>query len=269
MIGGDSVAKIEDLFLPKEILKEALKCHKIKFVKNSEEDGFIIYGEVCTILLLLYDAEEEVFQVVRESVYDLTLVLSYGIIKKDILKGIEEIKRYIKLVDQYKKDIILRTRIDNKNLGSRKEIHDIRKVAALFLNDIKKFINSNSNIVFTQDYRSLIREEVDKLLRKRYFKVSYEEIGEELNFIKEYRNLNLIDTYFVAYNHVFVVNYLFNQKTKVNLPIDVMMNPNLIKFIVLINPIKEELIVKSRCNSWILIDGLRGSILETDFPKRH
>ena len=263
------MAKVEDLFLPEEILREALKCHKIKFLKSDEEDGLILYGEVCTGLLLLNEKEEEFFKVVNESNYDLTLVLSYGIIKKDILKGIEEIKRYIKLADSYKKDIILRTRINKEKIGEKKEIDHIRKVAALFLNDIKRFIKSNSNIVFTQDYKNVIREEVDRLLRKRYFNVCYENIGEELNYVKEYKDLNIIDTYFLAYNHIFVVSYLFNSKTKVNLPKDVMMNPSLIKLIVLINPIKEDLIVKSRCNSWILIDGLRGRIIETDFPKRH
>lgn len=255
-------------YLKEDILKEALKCHKIKFCYSKEDDVFILYGDICTISLILDESQDEFLKIDKESEYDLTLIISYGTIFGNILFAIEKIKNYIVLIDKYKYDLLDRRKIDLNTLGKKRNIDEIRRVTALVLKGLREFDDKNNYFIFSENRKEIIKSSMDEFLKLSYFDMDNEQKITLFPSIEYENNRDGIDSSFIAYNHVFIIKYLFNPKSKISLSKDLMLNPNLIKIFIVINPIKEELVARSSCNSWILIDGLRTSIINTDLPRK-
>lgn len=255
-------------YLKEDILKEALKCHKIKFCYSKENGVFILYGDICTVSLILDESKEEFLKIDKDSEYDLTLIISYGTIYGNILFAIEKIKNYIDLIDKYKYDLLDRRKIDSYTLGKRRNIDDIRKVTTLILKSLIEFQDKNNYFIFSDNKKEIIKASMDEFLKLNYFNMDSEEKITVFPSIEYESNRGGIDSSFIAYNHVFIIKYLFNPKSKISLSKDLMLNPNLIKIFIVINPIKEELVARSSCNSWILMDGLKASIINTDLPRK-
>lgn len=247
-----------------DLLKEALKCHKIKFYYSKEENKFILYGDICTLDLVLDESKEEFLKISKETNYDLTLIISWGTIYGNVLFAIEKIKNYIKLIDQYKYDLLNRRKIDIETLGKKRNIDDIRRVTAIILKGIREFEDKNNSFIFLEEKEEIIKNSMNEFFKLNYFDVDAKEKIIAFPSIDYEVNKGGIDSSFIAYNQVFVIKYLFNPKNKIGLIKDLMLNPNVIKIFIVINPIKEELISRTKCNSWILIDGLKGIVLNSD-----
>lgn len=282
------MSNIIDLRSPIEkIMRDALIERQIKFkeevslyidnklVPNYRID-FVAYGKVCKIAIECdgkkyhstlkqqgHDARKNLL--IIQNGYDNILRFTGEKIYHNVSECIDEIEKNISIYDTNKIKQIERKEIDVRKIREKQiNVEEVLDTITLFKKEVELAYKSSYIKGVGVTHKNLLKDLKRKLLKN--VAVNEQMVYFPYTNLKTLLEKHTIDFHFLAYNQIYVVNLLMDNKRKICLP-EILINDNkIVKIFMTPKPdyLEKESTI-SLMKNWIIINAKTGCITKSDF----